>query len=113
MESTGMDYQWSAMVIVGLHRYSYTHDGIDPAFQCEHCRKTITLLGCAFTANDWGPDIAHPVCTAGALTCPRCGKDAARAYHRFALKVPGQPRSGVRGVDFDTEEEAENEEDGC
>ena len=106
-----MDYQWSAMVIVGLHRYSYTHDGIDPAFQCEHCRKTITLLGCAFTANDWGWDVLPRVYTAGALTCPLCGKDAARAFVQYLMKLPGPSRVWlhcVRGAD-----DEENDEESC
>jgi len=101
----GIMTQWGDMLHVRIQRDESQHQGVDPAFQCGHCRKAITLLGCTFTANTWGEGNGADI--PGALVCPLCGKDAASAFVQYVMKMPGQPRLGVN---FASEEDAEGEE---
>ncbi|HSX77462.1 MAG TPA: hypothetical protein VLQ80_02655 [Candidatus Saccharimonadia bacterium] len=103
--------QWRYMVEVQIHRGYARYDGGDPAFQCGHCQQSITLLGCVFTANDWGWDVQPRVFTPGALACPRCGQDAARAFVRSLMPISGPSYFGMHFVRGEDDEE--NDEDGC
>jgi len=103
--------QWSDMVEVQIQRTYAQYDRSDPVFQCGHCRKSITLLGCAFTANDWGWDVLRRVYTAGALPCPLCGKDAARAFVRYLMNLSGPSRFWVHCVRAADDEENDEEGD--
>src|SRR2546429_8138338 len=78
-----MTKEWEDMAMVNRQRNYFEQVRADIPFQCEHCKRHITLFGCTFTANRYdenGEGIT------GALHCSLCKKSAARAFLRLIRK---------------------------